>query len=101
MPVHAHHGAERLEPKRVGKPAQQLVAAIFMDDRLADHGAQARHALAKPFRHAAAVKRQIGAAGALGHQTQAAAWMGVVRGTLDMPRTIAAKERKENPAALS
>ena len=34
MPVHAHHGAERLEPERMGEPAQQLVAAVVVDDRL-------------------------------------------------------------------
>ena len=36
MPIHPHHGAERLEPERMRQPPQQLVAAIVMDDRLAD-----------------------------------------------------------------
>ena len=67
MPVHAHHGAERLEPEGMGEAAQQLVAAVVMDDRLADHRAEPRHALAEPFRHAAAVQRQIGASRSVGH----------------------------------
>ena len=46
MPVHAHHGAEGLEPEGMREPAQQLVAPVVMDDRLADHGAEPRHALA-------------------------------------------------------
>ena len=28
MPVHAHDGAERLEPERMGEPSQELVAAV-------------------------------------------------------------------------
>ena len=35
MPVHPHHRAERLEPERVGEAAQQFVAAVMVDDRLA------------------------------------------------------------------
>ena len=68
MPVHPHDGAEGLEPERVRQPAQQLVTAILEDDRLGDHRAQARHALAQPWRHAATMQRQIGASGAAGHQ---------------------------------
>ena len=37
MPIHAHDGAERLEPEGVGKPTQQFVAAVVMHDGLADH----------------------------------------------------------------
>ena len=68
MPVHPHHRAERLKPERMRQPAQQLVAAILEDDRLGDHRAEPRHALAQPLRHAAAVKRQVGAAGTAHHQ---------------------------------
>ena len=68
MPVHPHHCAERLEPKRMRQPTQQLVAAILEDDRLGDHRAQPGHAIAQPFRHAATVKRQVGAAGTAYHQ---------------------------------
>src|SRR5262245_13367476 len=67
MPVHAHDGAEGLEPEGMGQTAQELVAAIVMDDRLGDHGAEARHALRQPGRHLAVVKRQIGAARASCH----------------------------------
>ena len=35
VPVHAHDRAERLKPERVSKAAQQLVAAVMVDDRLA------------------------------------------------------------------
>src|SRR3954452_3087996 len=42
-----------------------------MDDRLTDNGAQAGHAVAKPFRHPAAVKREIRAASPLWHQVHA------------------------------
>ena len=68
MPVHPHHRAERLEPEGMRQPAQQLVAAILEDDRLGDHRAQPGHAIAEPFRHAATVKRQVGAAGTAHHQ---------------------------------
>ena len=47
---------------------QELVASIFEYDRFGDHGAEPGHALAEPFRHAAAVQRQIGAPCATGHQ---------------------------------
>ena len=51
MPIHAHHRAEGLEPERVGKAAQQLVAAIMMDDRFAHHRAEAGHAICQPLWH--------------------------------------------------
>ena len=51
----------------MGEPAQELVAAVMVDDRLGDHRAEPRHALGQPGRHAAAVQRQIGAAGSSGH----------------------------------
>jgi hypothetical protein len=46
VPVHAHHGPERLEPERVRKPAQELAGAVVVHDRLADHGAELGHARA-------------------------------------------------------
>jgi len=67
VPVHAHHGAERLEPERMGEPAQQLVAPVMMDDRFAHHRAQPGHALGQPRRHPPIVQRQIGATGSLSH----------------------------------
>ena len=68
MPVHPHHRTERLEPERMRQPAQQLVTAIFENDRFGDHRAQPGHAIAQPFRHAATVQRQVGTAGATRHQ---------------------------------
>src|ERR1700722_13471480 len=67
MPIHAHDAAERLEPERMREPPQQLVAPVVMPDRLADDGAEPAHALAEPCRHAAAVQRQVGASGSVGH----------------------------------
>ena len=61
VPVHAHDGAERLEPERMGEAAQQLVAAVVVHDRLADDGAEPRHAARKPQGHPPAMQRQIGA----------------------------------------
>jgi hypothetical protein len=66
VPVHAHHGAEGLEPERVREPAQQLVAPVMVHDRLAHHGAEPRHARAEPGRHAAAMQREVGASGSAG-----------------------------------
>ena len=50
------------------EPAEQFVAAIFDDDRLRDHSAQPRHALAKPRGDAPAVQGKIGTARAAPHQ---------------------------------
>ena len=68
MPVHAHHGAERLEPERMRETAQEFLAPVVMHDRLRDHRAEPRHALAEPRRHAAAMERQVGASAASGHR---------------------------------
>ena len=62
MPVHAHDGAEGLEPEGMRQPPQEFIAAVVMDDGLADDGAERRHALPQPRRHAAAVERKISAA---------------------------------------
>src|ERR1700720_2414184 len=67
MPVHAHDGAERLEPERMRQPLQEFVAAIMVDDRLSDDGAERRHAGRKPRREASAVQRQVGASGSSCH----------------------------------
>src|SRR6266436_2657923 len=62
MPVHSHHRAERLKPERMRQPLQEFVAAVMMDDSLADNGAKQGHAFSQPRRNTAAVKRKIGAA---------------------------------------
>lgn len=59
MPVHPHDSAERLEPERMRQTAQQFIAPIMMNDRLAHDSAQTRHAVRKPFRHVPAVQRQV------------------------------------------
>ena len=51
----------------MGEAPQQFVAAVMIYDRLADDGAEPRHALAEPRRHPPAVQRKIGAAGAFRH----------------------------------
>src|SRR5262245_18853241 len=63
MPVHAHHGAERLEPERMRQPLQERVAAVMMDNGLRDDSTQRRHALREPRRYTSAMEREIGAAG--------------------------------------
>src|SRR5262245_35153166 len=52
----------------MGETAQQLVATVVMDDRLADHRAEAGHAHGEPTRDLPVVQRQIGASGAAGHE---------------------------------
>src|SRR5512132_1953803 len=64
VPVHAHHRAEGLEPEGVSETPQQFVATILKDDRLADDGTQAGHAIAQPFGHSTTVERKICATGA-------------------------------------
>src|SRR5436190_20363620 len=62
MPVHSHHRAERLKPERMRQPLQEFVAAVMMDDSLADNCAKQGHAFSQPRRNTPAVKRKIGAA---------------------------------------
>jgi len=69
MPIHAHHGAERLEPERVRQAAQQLLAPIVMDDRFADHSAEASHSVGEPSWDLTAMQRQVGAASPLSHRS--------------------------------
>ena len=68
MPVHAHHGAERLEPEGMRQTAEQFVAAVMVDDRLAHRRPEPRHAAGEPGRHTPAMQGEIGAAGALRHE---------------------------------
>src|SRR4051812_32803102 len=70
VPVHPHHGAERLEPERMRKAPQEILAPVVMYDRLRDHRAEPRHARSQPWRHTAAMKRQVGASAASGHRIQ-------------------------------
>ncbi|MDB6166637.1 MAG: hypothetical protein JWQ83_1777 [Lacunisphaera sp.] len=67
MPVHAHDGTERLEPERMRQPGQQFFAPVMVDDGLADHGAERRHAVGQPLRDAAAMQGKVRAAAAAGH----------------------------------
>jgi hypothetical protein len=68
MPIHPHYGSERLEPEGMGEAAQELVAAVVMNDGFACDRAKARHAVREPSRHMATVQRQVGAAGPASHQ---------------------------------
>jgi hypothetical protein len=67
MPIHSHDGAERLKPEWVRKPAQELVAAVMMHDRLGDYRSKPRHSGSQPMRHAATMEREISASGATAH----------------------------------
>src|SRR5262249_3768726 len=67
MPIHSHHGAKRLEPEGMRQPSQEFIAAIVVDDCLADHGAERGHPRRKPWRHMSAMQRKLSTAGALAH----------------------------------
>ena len=67
MPVHSHHGAERLKPERMGETAQQFVPAVMVDDGLADDRAKPCHPVRQPFRHVPVMQRQIGTSGSSDH----------------------------------
>ena len=68
VPVHPHHGAERLKPKRIAQAGQEGRASVMMNDALGDCSAKRRHARRQPRWHPSAVQREIGNAGAL-HRT--------------------------------
>jgi hypothetical protein len=68
VPVHSHHGAERLEPEGVRQPLEEFVAAVVMDDCLRDDGPEAGHALGEPRGDASTMQREIGASGPPRHQ---------------------------------
>ncbi len=72
VPVHPHHGAERLEPERIREPPQHLRPPVGLRDRLDDHPAKPRHPRRQPGGHAPAMKRQIGGPGRGGHARQLA-----------------------------
>jgi hypothetical protein len=59
VPVHAHHGAERLEPERVRQPREPCVAPVVQHDGLGDHATQHGHPLRQPRRDRAPVQRKI------------------------------------------
>jgi hypothetical protein len=67
VPVHAHHGAERLKPERMRQPLQEFVAAVMVHDGLRDDGAERGHARRQPWRNASAMEREVGAAGTSCH----------------------------------
>jgi len=68
MPIHAHHGAERLEPERVSETAQQFVTAVMMDNRFADHRSEAGHPIGEPSGNLSSMQRQVGGSSSQGHQ---------------------------------
>src|SRR6266849_6044181 len=67
MPVHPHHGAERLKPKRVRQATHDLLAAVVKDDRLDQNASEPRHAQGEPRWNLPTVKRKIGATGTTAH----------------------------------
>jgi hypothetical protein len=64
MPVHAHNGAEGLEPERIAEPRKELRCAVVEHDALADRRSELRHAIGKPCRDTSAVQGEIGVSGA-------------------------------------
>ena len=95
MPIHAHHRAKGLEPERVGKAAQQLVAAIMMDDRFAHHRAEAGHAICQPLWHMTAMQRKIGSSSSLCHlfSCELFAYFEIILITKLLPMGIALRKR--------
>jgi hypothetical protein len=69
MPVHAHHGAERLEPERVSEAAQQFVATVMMNDSLTNYRAKVGHPVGEPPRDLPTVQRQVRGSSSLSHQS--------------------------------
>jgi hypothetical protein len=63
MPIHSHQRAKRLEPERMRQAAEEFIASVMMNDRLAEQRPKPRHPLREPFRNAPVVERQVGAAG--------------------------------------
>ena len=60
---------QRLEPERMGKTAQQFVAAVMVDNRPADNRPEAGHAIGKPPGDLSTVQRQVGNSCSLGRQS--------------------------------
>ena len=57
MPVHSHHDAKSLKPKRIGEPSQQFVASVMVNDGFRHDGAKTAHARGKPIWDLAVVER--------------------------------------------
>jgi hypothetical protein len=67
MPVHPHHGAEGLEPERIGEPAQQLVPTVVMHNGLRHDCAKPGHSVSEPRRDPSTVEGQVSASGSSSH----------------------------------
>ena len=67
VPVHPHYGAERLKPEWMGETAQKFVAAVMVDNGLADDRAKPGHPVRQPFRHVPVMQWQIGTSGSSDH----------------------------------
>src|SRR5687767_7850909 len=99
MPVHPHHRSEGLEPEWVCEPAQQLVTAVVVDDRLAHDSTKTSHAIPKPLRDASSVQGKVGAASSSRH---AASPSSSLRATLPaMTRAISSATEVSSPAMPS
>jgi hypothetical protein len=62
------------------QPAEHLVAAVLVDDRLGDHRGEPRHPIAEPFGHMPAMERKVGAARSPSHSprpNRGDAWNGL------------------------
>jgi hypothetical protein len=69
MPIHAHHGAKRLEPKRMREATQQFVATVVMHDRFTDNCAKAGHPIGEPSGYLSAMQRQVCGSSSLTHSS--------------------------------
>ena len=68
VPVHAHYASEGLKPERIAKPGKKLRRSVRQYDVLGYGRSEHSHAFREPYRHTAAVQRQIGGAGSF-HKT--------------------------------
>ena len=57
MPIHSHHGAERLKPEGVGQSLQEFVAPVGLHNGLCNDRAECGHARRQPGRDTPAMER--------------------------------------------
>src|SRR5262245_547675 len=64
VPVHSHHGAERLEPERVAETREESRSAVIPNDGFGDRRAEFGHPFGEPLRDVAAVQGKVCESGA-------------------------------------
>lgn len=62
MPIEPEHAAERLEPERIGQPAQRLGRSVLGNDVREHFTGEENHPIEQPGGRFAAVQREVGEA---------------------------------------